>query len=663
MTSRVRALLIAAFCGLVLLTRVYVDFPTSRIKLVTNGQATENGVFSLDVPYAPRMVDTGLPIVLIAHLQNTGAAPVSVNIAWNATNLTTTSLKPSSSRRIDLVLPEGVTLRGDDRLRFRGSNDTWQLTYLEVANLHGSARGLINAVFVPASVRAASPFTWPLVLLTVVVFAGVGLRAGAPWAWKSVRLVHTVTIAFVLGLFALSLLSSVVTPYKVLISSDTFWIGSAVVLLRGIWRALGEFRQLVGRRVLGSTAAFDSVVVALIVTAFFTTVMFIRLHQEYRGNYSGFLHLQRELIRDTPLLTGRDDIKKALWVVDGGYDGMFMYLMTYDPFMSAFKDDPGQYTRVVDTPPYRYTRIGFSVMTRVAAWNHPERYPMTMMWLIIASHFVACLALGAILRQFGAHPAWALFYIFIPGFLQSLSAGLPESIAAAFMLAGVALMLRSRFVWAAAALAASLMVRETGGLFVVVVVAWMWLVRRQWRDGFIVGLSMVPITLWRLFVGWRLFPAFGWDGVFYSPGNIGMPFKGVVDLWAVIATGTYFPDHAPLAVAGRIYPILLAAALVVSIVLFWTRRDALTAATVAYALIAVSLDYWHVWAHVGNAERVTYDVLLLLLVAFATLGREARALRTMCVAFFACMVVYSVFYGFDSQFVRAVLFSPLETIF
>ncbi len=38
------------------------------------------------------------------------------------------------------------TLRGEDRIRFRGPDGPWRLKYLEIANLHGSTRGFINAM-------------------------------------------------------------------------------------------------------------------------------------------------------------------------------------------------------------------------------------------------------------------------------------------------------------------------------------------------------------------------------------------------------------------------------------------------------------------------------------------------------------------------------------
>jgi hypothetical protein len=662
-TPRVRALLVAAFCGLVLFARVYVEFPTARLKLVTNAQTAAQGALSVDVPYSPRLAEQPGPLVVIAHFENASPDDVTINLTWNSATIGSARLGPRDRGRFDFTLPPGVTLRGADSIRFRGPHADWRLTYLEFANLHGSARGLVNAVFVPSPVQGGTGLAWPVVLLIAVVVAWVALQQGPPWAWKPARILHATLVAVVVALFAVSLLSGIVSRYKVLLAWDTFWIGTVILLLRGVWRMVVDVRQVFARRWLGSPAAFDSIVVAFIVAGFFTTVMFIQLDDKYKGNYSGFLQLNKDWLEATPVLAGRDDIRKTLLLGEHGYDGMFMYLMTFDPFLSAFKDRPGLYARVVDTPPYRYTRIGFSLLTRLFAWNHPERYPATMMWLIIGSHFVACVALGAIIRTHGGHPAWALLYIFIPGYLQSLGAALPESIAGAGVLIGLWAMLRSRFALAAVCLAAAMLVRETVVIFVVLMVLWLWFVRREWRAGFIIGLASVPLVAWRAFVTWRLFPVYGWDSLLFLAGSANMPFKGMIDLQAAIRTGTYYPWHPPLALAGNIFPLVLTAALIAGLVLLWKRRDGLSAAIVAYALLAVSHDYPHVWSHVGNAERVTYDVFLLLLAALATLGRESRALRATLLAFFAFTIVYTVYFSFDAVIVRAVLFSPVATIF
>ena len=152
-------------------------------------------------------------------------------------------------------------------------------------------------MFVPAAVRTEPVLGWPLVLLITVVLALIGLREGPPWPWKVARVLHGVLIAVVILLFGTSLLSPVVSRFQVLIAWNTFWIYSALVLLRGLWRSAVHFRNAVVRRWPGSTAALASVAIALLVAGFFTVLMFNRLDARYGGNYSGFLQLDRTRIR------------------------------------------------------------------------------------------------------------------------------------------------------------------------------------------------------------------------------------------------------------------------------------------------------------------------------------------------------------------------------
>ena len=675
----------AALCGLVLFARVYSEFPSTRWKVITDkaGVASDRGLVSIDVPYAEILANQTTPLVVIARIENSSPNDVTINVSWNDTNIGRATVGGRSTERVDITLAAGLILRGDERLRFRGggADASWRVTYLELANLYGSLRGAVKAMFVPAVVGVEPVLSWPIVLVIVGLLTFVAWQEGPPWPSKAVRIAHAIVMWAIAAVFLASLLTPYVINFKILIAWKTFWIFVTLFLLRGVWRVAFAVRPQAAR-ILGSRAAFDSIVVALVCFAFFTTFMVIRL-QSFKGNYSGFLHLQSEVINSTPMLQGRDDLKKDLRLEDGGYDGMFMYLIAFDPFMSRFKDNPGVYEQVVDTPAYRYTRIGYSLLTKVVAWDRPERFPVTMVWLILVSHFLAALALGAIVRQHGGHPAWALLYMFVPGFPQSLNNALPESLAAAGLLTGIWLILSKRFVLAAVCLAATLLVRETSAIVVAAMVLWLWLSRREWRNGFVVGMAVVPLLAWRAFVTWRLFPAYGWSSYFFSPGNIGLPFKGIVDLWDVIGRGTYFMGFAPLSTAGLVLPPLLILALIVSLILLWKRRDGLSAAAVAASMIAVSGDFPHVWTHVGNAERVTFDVFILLLAIFATMSGDfrrkaaavtvpavregsllalpasTRGLRVMMLGFFAAMVVYTIYFSLESPLVRRVLTSTV----
>ena len=267
----------AVLCGLVLFARVYAEFPSIRWKVVEDTRPSEQGSLAIDVPYVERLAANPGPIVVIARLENPSRNDVTINISFNAINIASAAVGAGQTKRIDLTLPGGQTLRGEDRIRFRGPDGPWRLQYLEISNLHGMARGLVNAVFVPAGVRVEPVLAWPIVssIAIVLVLAGIVWMQGAPWPRKWVRIIHGVMIGAIATLFTVSLVSPIVSPYQVLLAWDTFWIFTVVVFARGLWRALFGVRQVMAPRLLGSKAAFDAIIVALITTLFYLSLIHI----------------------------------------------------------------------------------------------------------------------------------------------------------------------------------------------------------------------------------------------------------------------------------------------------------------------------------------------------------------------------------------------------
>jgi hypothetical protein len=148
----------------------------------------------------------------------------------------------------------------------------------------------------------------------------------------------------------------------------------------------------------------------------------------------------------------------------------------------------------------------------------------------------------------------------------------------------------------------------------------------------VLATALLPMVLWRAYVCWMLWPDWGWEGLFFDPRNMGMPFVGLYTLLT--------NDRS---VAGITYPVVLIAGLGLALAYGWMRRDALSAALIAYAAVAVSLNYSSIWIAVGNGERGTYEVCLLPIVAFASLDREHAVLRQAFLAFFGGLVVYQLF--------------------
>jgi hypothetical protein len=369
------------------------------------------------------------------------------------------------------------------------------------------------------------------------------------------------------------------------------------------------------------------------------------------GNYSGFLHISKVVAEDAPFLRERPDLARSLVLYDAGYDGQFMYLMAFDPFLRTFPDRPDAYRAFVDNPPYRYGRIGFSLLTRVVSAARPERYPAAMMWIIVAAHFALAAFLAWRAVGHGRSPFAAMWYLAIPGFAASLMAALPEALAAAGIVAGVLCWETRRHAWAALAFGAAMLVRETAVIpLLALALAAGW---RDWRGSTLaVAASLAPVCAWRFFVAWRMFPGFGWASLVANPGDFGLPFAGLVRLWLAGAAGT---QPSPETTAAVVFPILLAAAFVLAMLLLRVRRGPLEMAAVAYAAVAVSLNYSHIWSHLPSGERATFEVFVCLLLLLLD-GRDRPAwIGRALTGFFAALLAYTFFVAPDAGASRAAL--------
>jgi hypothetical protein len=140
--------------------------------------------------------------------------------------------------------------------------------------------------------------------------------------------------------------------------------------------------------------------------------------------------------------------------------------MTFDPFLLRYRDHLAQYQTFIDSPPYRYGRIGFSLLTKVLSGDRATLYPATMVLSILGAIGLSAFMLASAARGSGGSALAGALIILVPGFWTSLYAGLPEPVAAAALLSGY-LCLRSR-AWVAAGVlfAISVLVRETGCLLV-----------------------------------------------------------------------------------------------------------------------------------------------------------------------------------------------------
>jgi hypothetical protein len=511
----------------------------------------------------------------------------------------------------------------------------------ELAGARGFSRGVFNLVVLPANVpfRHAPPWT-------LVMCASLFLLVGLKPPISNPRAVHAVA-GLAAALLAAVALSPGLTAYRVVLVPRTF---ALCLVLLAAPRGFLAARAIVAR--------WTPLMTGIAGAAFFASAMLQTL-PAYDGNYSGFLHLSRDVAAATPFLQERPALARSLIVYDAGYDGQFMYLMTFDPLLRRFAARPQAYRAFIDHPPYRYGRIGFSAAARLIAAGRQERVPIAMMWLIVAAHAALATLLGALAARHGRSPLVGLWYLAIPAFMSSLMSALPEALAAAGLVGGV-LALESRRPWlAAAAFAAALLVRETGIVLVIASLAALASAGdgREWKRSIAVTTAaLLPVTMWRLFVASRLFADFGWHAIATNPGDLGVPFVGLVQLWRAGATGIQSP---PESIGAIVFPLLLSGGLILAVMLMATadriERRALAAAAVVYGVVAVSLTYDKIWSHLPSGERGTFELFLCLLLLSLQGGTQPPWARRALAGVFVALGAYTFFVAPDAGASRAAL--------
>jgi hypothetical protein len=399
-----------------------------------------------------------------------------------------------------------------------------------------------------------------------------------------------------------------------------------------------------------------ALLVAAIVLGVYGRVVGHVLKTTHHGNYSGFIQISQYKYDRNPVLADRKDIRRTLILVEwGGYDGQFMYIAAFDPLILRFADAVVQYNSVMDAPPYRFGRIGFSWLTRAFAFSRWRAFPATMVWLVVGGATLTAWALAMLAVRAGRSPAWGLVAIAVPGFWASALAALPEPIAAALLVVGYLCLRKQHWTAAGVALAVSLLVRETGAIFVLCMIGATWRAAGRRTAWSFATVSLLPVVVWRAYVAWRFYHTWGAEALFYDPHDLGVPFAGFVELWRSIAAGTYHSNAPALARSGTWLPLLVTAGLLTSAVWWWRRRSALALAAVLYGLIAVSLNFGNIWVHVGNGQRGTYEMFVMLAMAAGGEPAGSRAWRVLIGAFWIAATVYVFAASADVEAIKAAL--------
>jgi hypothetical protein len=215
------AIVLALLCAVVLGSRVYLDFERVRVRLITTPYAVDEPTVHVRLPDLSK-IGNGHP-ALVVHLRG-AAEEASVSIALGDQQLTHVDLSPRAEVRLDLQ-PE-IRESHDVNLTLTSDRGGWEITYLEVANVHGFTRGPLAFQILPEAAPAGG-LPWWLAATTFVVLAVARPRV---WCGRvAVRTIHAAGMTLALALLALTLLLPVFSPFKVILALHTF-LGCVIVL-------------------------------------------------------------------------------------------------------------------------------------------------------------------------------------------------------------------------------------------------------------------------------------------------------------------------------------------------------------------------------------------------------------------------------------------------
>ncbi len=648
---------IAASLCVVLAARVFTEFDALRVKLVKLPVPAADGIVRIDTAHDERAALLNAPVALIAVLNNSLSVEQAFSIAVDDRPVCAARLAPHSSKRLDCVVSTGWIWGPAHSIVITGAGPGWSLDFLEVATHHGSSSRLLSFFVLPDVHTDIHRPSWMAVGLTGVLVWMLFLVRPAEFWFGPVVVVHGVAAAAGAVFFVAMVISPWVSPFLLMMPTSSFVEVSAVILAPPLLR-LGSVVVSRLRALPWGVWLFRPVVavvgVSVLVTCVYAMVVQYSVN-EFGGNYSGLLRISGEGFDRSPLMRDRLDVRNSL-ALDPyeGYDGQFMYFATFDPLLRQFRSDPRQYRNVVDAAPYRFGRIGMSWMVRVVAGDRWSWYPAVMIGLVLLGVAVSTAVIVHLAQASGLSPWWGLVVLAIPGFSQSVRVVLPEPLAAALLLVGYLCVMQRRFVLAMGALAVSLLIRETGVVWVVALAMFLPRPMASVRDRVWIASAVLPLMAWRVYVAVGLWADWGWEGLYYASNNVSVPLLGIARVWGAVLAGIYHPAVPELATAAVWFPLVLVSAVAWSLWPLVTRPTGV--ALVAYGLMALSLTFPNVWARVANAQRASYEVFVCLALATVTTPSLSPRYRRLILLCWAASATYVLFGAHDGLNTREAIF-------
>jgi hypothetical protein len=205
----------------------------------------------------------------------------------------------------------------------------------------------------------------------------------------------------------------------------------------------------------------------------------VRLEMWGKGQISYFIGVGVGYANKAELPPGIHQVLRA------GYDGQFYYRLALDPFNWA----KTAYGIRMDQP-YRYTRIGYPLVTWVLSLGHHSWVPVMLVVVNLLSVAAMGVLGGMFARESGRNALWGLLFVAYFGLVISVGRDTMEPLADACMLAGMLCYRRERYIWAALLISYAVVVNNEVILPLAIAIGlvrvWQWwkarAIKPEWKD-------------------------------------------------------------------------------------------------------------------------------------------------------------------------------------
>lgn len=359
-----------------------------------------------------------------------------------------------------------------------------------------------------------------------------------------------------------------------------------------------------------------------------------------------------------------------------GWDGQFYYFMAND--LLGQKDTASH----IDSPSYRYQRVGLSLYAATAAlligqdWVSPQTFFLSYLLLILTATWFG----ATLLLRVGAHPALILLWSLSVGTQITLFNALPDAAADAFLILGLSAMFARRYALAALPLVLSALSREIYVLFPVLIGAMfaldqMLAERRQgggrietagsflrWRPWYWLVLPAITVIAWQIYVTVH----FGATPSSQAHGVLGTPLRGWYKYFSHGLLGTH--KIVPSPVWGRFEAaslLLFLGLLMTAGLLAWrilrTRFSEATALMrgIAAATLALSAVYacfgTTVAMHYTGYMKAAAILAFLIPVLMTEPGVATRRFHGRAIALLIVTVIVTGYYNWRTRILPKAL--------